>query len=739
MKDAKVSIVNHATGVSPSDCTRLLKALQKQVDEHFAPVWGVRADLSLAEAAAPAPGSWWLVILDNSDQAGALGYHDVTDEGLPVGKVFVKTAAAANRGWTVTASHELLEMLADPDINLAITVPRDNGQMILYAYEVCDPCQAFSYEIDGVAVSDFVYPEWFESFRQPSNNHFDRLKKISWSLQLAAGGYANTFDIAAGFGWQQIEADGTPAPVVHRAPPGSRRARRRLHRSLWQPSLTAHQSRHLVATKPLMASVTDGASRAMPAAATHATAAAGEPTIAAPTVVETYAGNQLALRSAARPHFVIDDIVRALKGIEQGAQGNRSDADNELLGSALLAAAQQVAGGNFMLPGEFPHEAESSLVLSALGEALEKAGLIGAEDIAGIGQYETFDARWLESLRNYLPSLTKRVSPFPIRTGANAAPIAIGDGPVKIAIIGDWGTNNSAAKNVAQAVAKVIKPDYAIHLGDVYYSGLIPEERENFLNLWPFKDLPGRSFALNSNHEMYAGGAGYFGIVLKAPAFSAQGGISYFALTNTHWLIIGLDTAYFSHSFTYQKGTLAGLDFEEHARAQVDWLAGLLHDPVHAAKNVILMTHHDGFDVNFDSRTLEYKQPLWDEVLALMGQRTLPANQPRRFWWYWGHVHAGLVYAPVAAQARLSGVPVAITVNARCIGHGGIPYKPFPANYQNVAFANGVRVVWAETQPASDPEVVGRALNGWALLTFEGDRMTEELFDESGSKRWPLP
>jgi hypothetical protein len=58
MKDAKVSIINHAAGVSPSECTRLLKELQKQVDEHFAPVWGVRADLSLAGAAAPAPGSW---------------------------------------------------------------------------------------------------------------------------------------------------------------------------------------------------------------------------------------------------------------------------------------------------------------------------------------------------------------------------------------------------------------------------------------------------------------------------------------------------------------------------------------------------------------------------------------------------------------------------------------------------------------------------------------------------------
>jgi len=39
----------------------------------------------------PAAGSWWLVFLDNSDQAGALAYHDLTNDGLPISKVFVKT------------------------------------------------------------------------------------------------------------------------------------------------------------------------------------------------------------------------------------------------------------------------------------------------------------------------------------------------------------------------------------------------------------------------------------------------------------------------------------------------------------------------------------------------------------------------------------------------------------------------------------------------------------------------
>jgi len=34
---------------------------------------------------------WWVVVLDNSDQAGALGYHDLTSAGLPISKVFAGT------------------------------------------------------------------------------------------------------------------------------------------------------------------------------------------------------------------------------------------------------------------------------------------------------------------------------------------------------------------------------------------------------------------------------------------------------------------------------------------------------------------------------------------------------------------------------------------------------------------------------------------------------------------------
>ena len=60
--------------------------------------------------------------MDDSDQAGALGYHDLTSAGLPMGKVFARTDLQNNLSWTVTVSHELLEILGDPMINTHLSV-----------------------------------------------------------------------------------------------------------------------------------------------------------------------------------------------------------------------------------------------------------------------------------------------------------------------------------------------------------------------------------------------------------------------------------------------------------------------------------------------------------------------------------------------------------------------------------------------------------------------------------------
>jgi hypothetical protein len=238
MADIQVAVINASTVLQDAQVQAIVPALQTQVHRDFAPLWGVDADLTFVGHGATAPsGSWWLTVLDNSDQAGALGYHDLTDEGLPAGKSFAGTDIQAGNSWTSTVSHELLEMLADPDVNLCAFAQKDGGGMLLYAYEVCDACEADSagYNIDGVLVSDFVYPAWFESFRKPGSVPFDYRSLIAQPFQLLADGYISQFDTSNTDGWTQASGQRLGRYAM-RAPVGSRRERRRIPRRQWLTS-----------------------------------------------------------------------------------------------------------------------------------------------------------------------------------------------------------------------------------------------------------------------------------------------------------------------------------------------------------------------------------------------------------------------------------------------------------------------------------------------------------------------
>lgn len=228
MASIKVAIINASTVVTDdAEVETTVAALQTQVSRDFAPAWGIDAELRvLPKGSKPGPGEWWLVILDNSDQAGTLGYHDLTAAGLPLGKVFAKTDLTFGEHWSCTASHELLEMLANPCINLTVFEESSSGGR-LYAYEVCDACEAerFGYKIDGVLVSDFVYPSWFESFRK-TGTRFDHMKKLTKPLKLLAGGYISIYDVKTGAGWTELTAE--KVNFRARPPVGSRRERRKI-------------------------------------------------------------------------------------------------------------------------------------------------------------------------------------------------------------------------------------------------------------------------------------------------------------------------------------------------------------------------------------------------------------------------------------------------------------------------------------------------------------------------------
>jgi len=241
MPNIQIAVINACSILTDDQVSAVVPALQTQVSEHFAPAWGTDATLSfVAQGAQPPAGSWWLSILDDSDRAGNAGYHDKTNEGLPLGKVFARTDRDFGLHWTVTASHELLEMLADPDITLSVFVHPGPNSGMLYAHEICDPCEDDSdgYQINGVLVSDFVYPAYFQSWHAPGSAQFDHLKKLNAPVpHLLSGGYLSAYNVMSGSGWQHITAEKIPgqkfARSDFRARVGSRKERRKTPRNLW--------------------------------------------------------------------------------------------------------------------------------------------------------------------------------------------------------------------------------------------------------------------------------------------------------------------------------------------------------------------------------------------------------------------------------------------------------------------------------------------------------------------------
>lgn len=309
--------------------------------------------------------------------------------------------------------------------------------------------------------------------------------------------------------------------------------------------------------------------------------------------------------------------------------------------------------------------------------------------IWGLGKYLQLDPGWTEALIHYLENRNNKA-----RFSTAPRVIDIPDATT-VAIAGDWGTGYWRAGTGAEGVARQIaagRPDYTIHLGDVYYAGSSDEERDKLVKLWPAGSRG--SITLNSNHEMYDGAHAYFA-ALAAPPFELQGGCSYVALRNAHWLIIGLDTGYDATGKLYLDGAIA--------EVQVEFLRQMA--AAAGDRRIVLVSHHEGTNLAGTATTA-----LWQQVVRGLGR---PPTA-----WYWGHAHNGVVYAPVEG------------CHGRCVGHGAIPYG------NATMFRGSKTALWSETVNAHDADVPSRVTNGFARITIDGERWREELIAEDGAVRW---
>ena len=204
MSPWKVALTDHSTVHVPfATLQHIAAALQQQVDNGFAPVWGVRADISALDTGSPVPpGTWPNKIVD--DIGGDGGVH-LDDRGQPYAE------AVNGPELTIAISHELLEMLADPWGNrftpAADLDPSSDGHQVFYLVEVGDPCEVTSYEVSGVAVSDFILPAFYDP---NATGQVDFRGVLSGPLPqtVPQGCYISWIDPQDGQ-WHQQKPDGT--------------------------------------------------------------------------------------------------------------------------------------------------------------------------------------------------------------------------------------------------------------------------------------------------------------------------------------------------------------------------------------------------------------------------------------------------------------------------------------------------------------------------------------------------
>ncbi|MCP9468516.1 MAG: hypothetical protein NNA31_00810 [Nitrospira sp.] len=205
-----ISIINHTNGkVSDEDAQEAIRAINRQIREDYEPYWHIGAELRLEGRSGKKPstqsiadmrGDAVLYLWDSMDVDGALGYHDLTNRGVPYGFVFTEVAKQLGEAWTVTLSHEALEMVGDSEVNLLVQGPHpSNGKRtVFHWYEMCDAVQAETYEIDGVKVSNFLLPLYFTGGEEKGgrNDFLGRAYhgKTLRSFGVNPGGYIGFFD-----------------------------------------------------------------------------------------------------------------------------------------------------------------------------------------------------------------------------------------------------------------------------------------------------------------------------------------------------------------------------------------------------------------------------------------------------------------------------------------------------------------------------------------------------------------
>jgi len=297
------------------------------------------------------------------------------------------------------------------------------------------------------------------------------------------------------------------------------------------------------------------------------------------------------------------------------------------------------------------------------------------------------------------------------RQGRPAAP----EQKISVALFSDFGTGLDHSLYIARNIAG-LQPDYAIHLGDVYYAGRSFEFKKYFDQPLAPVVQNARFFALNANHEMFCGAIPYFASLdarrkAKAGWMKQEQEGSYFCIRSEKYQLIGIDTAYEGHG--------------RHSRPAVNaWLDECLQEGKSASppRINILLSQNEPYELGSNKFSATY-----NDLKNFIDKNLID-------FWFWGNTHYAALFKKTDEMPFVGS----------CIGHGGHPIykKEVVKNMQQHETERGSRIppaLWVDDSPkfpdqhADDPDwknprpELGN--HGFCLLELESNAVKLTYYD----------
>lgn len=136
-----IDIINQTTVLTDAQVVAVIPSCQSQISNDVGPIWDVAATYNFVpRGQTPNPAHYQMIVANSSDQANALGYHELTSAGQPIGYTFAGDALKYGQSWSVTLTHELAELAVDPWCMYSVAILDNGGNCTCYMLEVGDAC-----------------------------------------------------------------------------------------------------------------------------------------------------------------------------------------------------------------------------------------------------------------------------------------------------------------------------------------------------------------------------------------------------------------------------------------------------------------------------------------------------------------------------------------------------------------------------------------------------------------------